>query len=87
MDDEAQAQEMAEDISDAINEIMDDYAHLGPIFMGALFMNGIVQTICCGAKNEDSARSATEAFCELIKTSVDFMIKAGIMESQKNSLQ
>ena len=87
MDDEAQAQEMAEDISDALNEITDDYAHLGPIFMGALFMNGIVQTICCGAKNEYAARMATETFCELIRTSVEFMIKSGVMESQKNSLQ
>ena len=87
MDDEAHAEEMAQDITDAIEEIMDDYAHLGPIFMGSLFLNGIVQTICCGAKNEDSARMATETFCRLIKTSVEFMIKNGIMESHKHNLQ
>jgi len=87
MNDEAEAQEMAEEISEAINEIMDEYSHLGPIFMGAVFMNGIVQTICCGAKNEYAARRATETFCELIRTSVEFMIKSGVMESQKNSLQ
>lgn len=80
-------EEIAQAISDCIDTIMHEYQHLGPIFVSGIFLNGIVQTICTGCKNEKSAREATETICDLIKTSVEFMIEAGAIPKSKSNLQ
>ena len=80
-------EEIAQEISDCIDSIMEDYGHLGPVFVSGIFLNGIVQTICMGSKDENCAREATKIVCDLIKSSIEVMIEVGAISKLKSNLQ
>jgi hypothetical protein len=79
--------QFAEEIADLLYDIHEEYGHLGPVFMGALFMNGIVQTIAMGAKDKESAKKATDVFCNLLQSSVSFVIESGFPFEPDETLQ
>ena len=83
-EDEAQ---FAEEIAQLLYEIHEDYAYLGPVFMGALFMNGVVQTIAMGAKDKESAKRAADVFCNLLRSSVIHMLENGFPFDRDETLQ
>jgi hypothetical protein len=80
-------EEIAQEISDCIDGIMEDYGHLGPVFVSSIFLNGIIQTICMGSKDENSAREATKIVCDFIKCSIEAMIELGAISKLKSNLQ
>jgi hypothetical protein len=77
----------AEKIADILHNIHEEHGYLGSLFMGALFINGAVQTITMGAKDKESAERATEIFCNLLRSSVNFVIKSGYSFEPNETLQ
>jgi hypothetical protein len=83
-EDEAQ---YAEDIAELLHEIHEEYGHLGPVFLGAFYMNGVVQTIAMGAKDKESAKRATDIFCDILRSSVIHMIESNFPFDRDETLQ
>jgi hypothetical protein len=83
-EDEAQ---FAEKISELLHDIHEEYGHLGAVFMGAFFINGVVQTIAMGAKDKESAKRASDVFCNLLRSSVIHMLENGFPFDRDETLQ
>lgn len=74
-------------IADLLSDIHEEHGHLGSIFMGSLFLNGVVQTIAMAAKDKESAERATEIFCNLLRSSVNFVVESGYPFGPDETLQ
>jgi hypothetical protein len=68
-------------------DLHEEYGHFGAVFMGALFINGVVQTIAMGAKDEESAKKASDVFCSLLRSSVIRMLENGFPFDRDETLQ
>jgi hypothetical protein len=74
-------------IAELLYDINEEYGHLGAVFMGSLFMNGVVQTIAMAAKDKESAKRATDIFCDILRSSVIYMIERNFPLDRDETLQ
>jgi uncharacterized membrane protein YraQ (UPF0718 family) len=87
IDEDGEEDQFAEKITELLYDIHEEYGHLGGVFMGALFINGVVQTIVMEAKDKESAKRAAEVFCSLLRSSVIHMLENGFPFDRDETLQ
>jgi hypothetical protein len=87
IDEDGEVNQFAEKIAELLYDIHEEYGHLGGVFMGALFMNGVVQTIAMAAKDKESAKKATDIFCDILRSSVIHRIERNFPFDRDETLQ